>query len=89
MDILLWFVGVCIYTMIGGFLSAILGWSDDEFGIASMCMFWPIIIPIMILVNLIRLTVFIGEFLSAFTVGLGEDLVDLFKKLFFKRRNKR
>jgi hypothetical protein len=72
MDIILWFVGICIYAMIGGFLSAILGWSDDGFIVAVVCIFWPVIIPISILVNLIRFAVSFGEFLSMFAIGLGE-----------------
>lgn len=77
MDILILFIGICIYVMIGGFLAAILGWSDDL--PEAMTLFWPIIVPIMIIISLARLSIWIGEL-----------LVDLFRIVteFIKEKHK-
>ena len=78
MNIFLWFVGMCVYTMIGSFIAPIVDWDDDDVTVVTMAMFWPIIVPILIIVKLASLSLSASDF-----------LVRSYYNFKFKRRNKR
>lgn len=50
-----------IYIIIGSFLKEVLRWDDDE---AAMICFWPIIVPVMVGVVMVRHFIEAGEKLA-------------------------
>lgn len=74
MSILIWLICVGVYITIGAFLKEILGWVDDDSDSAMIC-FWPVIVPVMIFVAMVR------QFIKA-----GEKLAKIIKNI--RRKNK-
>ena len=78
MNILLFFIGICVYTMIGSFIAPIVDWDDNSDAVVAMAMFWPIIVPVLIIVKLASLSLSASGF-----------LVRSYYEFKIKRRNKR
>lgn len=69
MYLLIGFIVLCLYVIIGGFLAAITRFNED--GLSGFMIFlWPLVLPIFMLVGL-------GEW----AMNLGDDLVKSFYHL--------
>lgn len=66
MYLLIGFIVLCLYVIIGGFLAAITRLSEDGLG-PFMILLWPIALPIYILICL-----------GACAMNFGDDLVESF-----------